>query len=647
MDRMIELVELLNKYAREYYELDSPTVTDEEYDKLYDELLKLEGELGIVLPDSPTKRVGGNLSKGFSSYKHKQRLYSLDKSKTKEGVQEWFDKISKEGGKEVEVSLEYKYDGLTLNLTYSHGRLIRATTRGDGIEGEVVTEQALTLEGVLKEIPFKGEIEISGECIMKLSSLKEYNEREDIPLKNARNAAAGGIRNLDPMETKKRRLTFFAYNIGYHEGIYFTSQQEVHEFLLAQGFLSNEYFKVIKADSDWSTLLDEVANIRPTLDFLIDGMVFKVNDFSLREELGFTERFPRWAIAYKFKAEEVRTKVINVAWQVSRTGKINPIAELEPVDIQGVSVRRATLSNISEIKRKDIRINSEVFIRRSGDVIPEILGIASHTAESVEVVPPEVCPVCGARVEKRGVFLYCTGNECETALINRIVHFASKDALDIEGLSDKTCEQLYLELGVTKPSDLYNLTEDALRTLDGFTEKKPKKLIQAIENSKHTTLQRFLVGIGIPNVGKKAGMLLENKFKNLEAIMDATIDQLIEIEDFGLITAESVVSFFKNDDNAEEIKALLAHGFIFEEEVISGGVFEGKNVVITGTLSSFKRSEAQKLVKENGGTTSDSVSKAVNLVVVGESAGSKLDKAKKLGIEIIDEQTFKNMLGIE
>lgn len=647
MERMIELVELLNRYAREYYELDSPTVTDEEYDKLYDELLKLEGELGIVLPDSPTKRVGGNLSKGFSSFKHKQRLYSLDKSKTKEGIQEWFDKIAKEGGSDVEVSLEYKYDGLTLNLSYSHGHLIRATTRGDGVEGEVVTEQALTLEGVLKEIPFKGEIDISGECIMKLSSLKEYNEREEIPLKNARNAAAGGIRNLDPKETAKRKLTFFAYNVGFHKDIVFTSQSEVHEFLLSQGFISNEYFKIIRADGNWSKLLDDVAEVRPTLDFLIDGMVFKVNDFALREELGFTEKFPRWAIAYKFKAEEVRTKVLNVVWQVSRTGKINPIAELEPVDIQGVSVRRATLSNISEIKRKDIKINSEVFIRRSGDVIPEILGIASHTPESIDVVPPEVCPVCGAKVKKRGVFLYCTGEQCETALINRIAHFASKDALDIEGLSDKTCEQLYLELGVTKPSDLYSLTEVMLYELEGFTDKKPKKLIQAIDKSKKTSLQRFLVGIGIHNVGKKAAMLLENKFKTIDAIVNATIDELVEIEDFGLITAESIYSFFKNEENAKEVERLLSFGFEFEENETKGGVFEGKNVVITGTLSSFKRAEAQKLVRDNGGMTSDTVSKAVNLVVVGEAAGSKLDKAKKLGLEIIDEVTFKSMLGIE
>lgn len=647
MERMIELVELLNRYAKEYYELDAPTVTDEEFDKLYDELLKLEQELGIVLPDSPTKRVGGKLSKGFSSYRHRERLYSLDKSKTKEGISEWFDKIIKEGGKDVEVSLEYKYDGLTLNLSYSHGHLIRATTRGDGVEGEVVTEQALTLEGVLKEIDFKGDIEISGECIMKLSSLKEYNEKEEIPLKNARNAASGGIRNLDPLETKKRNLTFFAYNVGYHEGIVFSTQEEVHEFLLRQGFLSNEYFNIIKSDSNWSELLDGVEKIRPTLDFLIDGMVFKVNSFALREELGFTEKFPRWAIAYKFKAEEVRTKVINVIWQVSRTGKINPIAELEPVDIQGVTVRRATLSNFSEIKRKDIRINSEVFIRRSGDVIPEILGIASHTPESIEVVPPRHCPVCGSPIERKGVFLYCTGEKCETSLINRIAHFASKDALDIEGLSDKTAEQLYLELGVTKPSQLYTLTEDALYTLEGFTDKKPKKLIHAIERSKQTTLQRFLVGLGIPNVGKKASMLLENKFKTIQGIVNATFEELVEIEDFGLITAESVINFFKNEDNAKELQALLSFGFIFEENVTSGGSFEGKNVVITGTLSSFKRSEAQKLVKDNGGTTSDSVSKSVNLVIAGESAGSKLDKAKKMGIEIIDESTFKRMLGIE
>ena len=645
-ERMTELVELLNKYAKEYYELDAPTVSDADYDKLYDELLALEKESGKVLPDSPTKRVGGDVNAGFDTYVHRRRLYSLDKSKTKEGVREWMEKAIKEGGDGVEFSLEYKYDGLTLNLTYENGVLVRATTRGDGVKGEVVTEQAKKVKGVLHTIDFKGTIEVLGECIMTLSALKEYNEDAKIPLKNARNAAAGGIRNLDPEETGKRRLDFKAYNVGYYKGISFASQKEMHEFLLSCGFDSADYFKIVTFKDDWQGLLDEAEEKRSSLDYLIDGMVFKVNQTAIREEIGFTEKFPKWAIAYKFKAEEVVTKMSGVVWQVSRTGKLNPIAELDPVDIGGVTVKRATLNNYSEIQRKDLRIGSNVFVRRSNDVIPEILGIASHTEESKEVLLPKVCPVCGAPTEMRGAYLYCTnGANCESGLISALVHFASRDAMDIEGLSDKTCEQLYDKLEVDKPSDLYDLKEEDLLTLDKWGAQKAKNLLASIEKSKRTTLDRFLMGIGIANIGKKAASVLADTFGTLERIREATLMDLLAIDDFGEITAMGVVDYFTDEKNVEELEKLLSKGITFESKVKNeNGVFFGKKVVITGKLESMKRPEAQEKIKELGGTVADSISKAVNLVVVGEDAGSKYDKAVALGIEIIDEAAFLEMI---
>ena len=640
MERMIELVALLNKYAKEYYDLDSPTVSAAEYDKLYDELLDLESKLGVVLPDSPTKRVGGNLQKGFASFKHRERLYSLDKTKIKEGLEEWLERIRKEGGDDVLITLEYKFDGLTLNLSYDNGVLIRATTRGDGVEGEIVTNQALTVDGVLGSIPFKGKIDILGECYMKLSALKEYNETAAVPLKNARNAAAGGLRNIDPKETAKRKLSFTAYNIGFHEGIDFTSQQEMHSFLLEQGFDSNIFFKVIDANSDLNSILDEVELERPNLNFLIDGMVLKVDSVALRHELGYTEKFPKWAIAYKFKAEEVVTTLNNVVWQVSRTGKINPIAEVDPVDIGGVTVKRATLSNISEILRKDLKIGSKVFIRRSGDVIPEILGIAEHTNNSTMVSIPTHCPMCNSPIEQKGVFLYCTSKNCLKRSIEVISHYASKDAMDIDGLSTKTVEQLYDELDVKKPSDLYDLTKESLLNLDGFKEKKAENLYNSIQESKKNTLPRFLMAIGIQNIGKKTAEQLARAFKNLDNLKKATVDDLVALDDFGLIMANSVVEFFADKENSEEVDKLISKGIEFTEDEVAEGVFTGYNVVITGTRQNYKRQEAQQIVRSLGGTVSDTVSKAVNLVVYGENAGSKLDKAKKNGIEIIDEDEF-------
>lgn len=645
MERMLELIELLNKYAKEYYEDDNPTVTDAEYDELYDELLNLEKEFGIVLPDSPTKKVGATSNRNFKPYTHKERLYSLDKSKTKSGVHDWIKKLNKTNYGFIPLTLEYKYDGLTINLTYNKGKLVNAATRGDGTVGEIVTKQIKTIKNIPHKIPFQGYIEILGECIMRLSSLKNYNDTATVPLKNARNAAAGGIRNLDPRETAKRNLDFFIYGIGYYEDLTFRTQEEIRDFLIENGFDGSGYFKVINNENELDSLLDKAEDKRAALDFLIDGMVLKVNDLSLRDTLGYTEKFPRWALAYKFKAEEVVSRVLDVVWQVSRTGKLNPLALLEPVNIGGAEVRRATLNNYSEILRKDIKIGSNVFVRRSGDVIPEILGIAKHNPDSKPIKKPTVCPSCGSEVIEKGVFLYCSNpNECAPRIISEIEHFATKDALDIEGLSTKTVEQLYNDLNVTSVDRLYELTKEQLLTLDGFKDKKADNLINSINRSKKTTLARFLLGLGIPNVGKKAAKQLENNFKTLDALREATPMDILAINDFGEISAQAITDYFKDNANCELVESLLSKGFEFQRKIQKEGVFSGKIVVLTGSLDSFKRSAAAKIIEEKGGEVADSISARVNLVVAGSDAGSKLLKAEKLNIEIIDEAKFLELV---
>ena len=646
MERMRELVDLLNKYAYEYYVLDEPTVSDAEYDALYDELVALEKELVFVLPDSPTKRVGGETLKNFPSYTHKERLFSLDKAKSINEAEAFFNRLIKELGFLPELTLEHKFDGLTLSLTYNNGELIRGATRGDGETGEDVTEQIKTIRTIPLKINFKGLIEIQGEGIMKFSAFDEYNKTAEIPLKNPRNAAAGAIRNLNPKETAKRKLDFFAYNIGYHEGITFESQKQMRDFIIDNGFMVGEEFSLISDINELEKALTRIEKNRNGLDFLIDGAVIKVNKTSLRLDLGHTEKFPRWALAYKFKAIETTTILKDVVWQVSRTSKLNPLAILEPVDLLGVTVQRATLNNYSDIQRKGVKIGSRVLVRRSNDVIPEIMGVYEHTENSREILPPKVCPACGATTKLDGVFYYCTNQvDCAPQIISTLDHFASKPCMNIEGFSEKTAEQLYNDLKVTSPDRLYTLTYEELSILEGFKEKKINNLLESIEKSKKTTLARFLFALGIPQIGKKAAKQLADHFNTLEAVMSATPFELILLDDFGDIMVNNVVSFFEEEKNVELIKALLKNGITIEkEEVVTEGIFVGYNVVFTGSLSQYKRSQAQQIVIDNGGKCADSVSKNVNLVVVGADAGSKLEKAKKLGIRVITEEEFAEMV---
>lgn len=647
MDEMTSLKDRLNELAYRYYVLDDPAVSDAEYDALYDKLVALEKSTGVVLPDSPTRRVGGKPLSKFEQVRHLGRLYSLDKCKTREELGAWMDKL-RVAGKMPRVSVEYKFDGLTINLTYRGGELVQAATRGDGVTGEVVTEQVKTIRSVPLSIPYKGVLEVQGEGIMRLSALAEYNSDPTVtPLKNARNAAAGAIRNLDPAETAKRRLEVVCYNVNYIEGRRFESGSEMMAFLKEQKFKVSDMYVLADDQKTVFDTLDKIESVRPSLDFLIDGAVVKADDFSMREELGYTEKFPRWAMAFKFAAEEMTTVVRDVIWQVSRTGKLNPLAVLDPVDIGGVTVSRATLNNISEIRRKDIRIGSRVFVRRSNDVIPEITGVAEQPEDAVEIEVPAFCPACGSPVEVRGVFAYCTDSEaCEPALVSRFAHFVCRDAMDIEGLSDKTLELLYSEGKIRDFADLYSLSADDLTDLEGFKDKKIANILAAIAASKHTELKRFLFAIGIPGIGKKAAAQLADAFGTLEAARAAKEEELLALDDFGDVMAKNVIAFWNDPLRAAEVDRLIAAGITFEQKERTEGAFSGKKVVLTGSLARFTRSEAKKLIEERGGEVADGVSAKVNLVIAGEAAGSKLEKAKKLGIEIIDEQKFVEMLGV-
>ena len=645
MERIQQLVKQLNEYAYRYYVLDDPVVSDGEYDRLYDELVALEKETGVVLPDSPTIRVGDKPLSKFEQVVHRGKLFSLDKCQSKQEMRAWLDKLSV-GGKMPLCSVEYKFDGLTINLTYENGVLTRAATRGNGEIGEEVTLQVRTIKSVPLSIPYQGIIEVQGEGIMTLSALAAYNAREDVtPLKNARNGVAGAIRNLDPKVTADRKLDMICYNVNYIDKGNFPDGKTMLAFLKENNFKLSDYCKYCSTPEEVMDALDEIEAKRDSLDFLIDGAVVKVDNTAMREELGYTQKFPRWAMAYKFAPQEATTTVRDVIWQVSRTGKLNPLAVLDPVDLAGVTVSRATLSNISEIKRKDIRIGSRVFIRRSNDVIPEITGIAEHTPNSREIVPPAKCPACGAPVVNDGIFIKCSNTRaCANTIISALSHFCERDAMDIEGLSDKTLELLYGLNKVKAFHDIYALKQEDFDEVEGFKDKRTGNLLAAIEKSKTTTLARFLYAIGIPNIGKKSAGQLEEEFGTLDRVMNASKEELAALDDFGDIMADGVKAYFDDEHNKNEIALLLQAGVNFVKKQKAEGVFSGKKVVLTGALTSMKRGKAKEEIEKRGGSVADSVSKAVNLVVVGEEAGSKLEKAKKLGISTISEEEFLKML---
>ena len=648
MDRKRELVDVLNKWAHEYYVLDNPTVSDKEYDALYDELRRLEEESGEVYPDSPTRRVGGEPIKGFEKHTHIARLFSLDKAVSTEELRAFLTRVDKGVAGQKDYTVEYKFDGLTVCLTYDKGQFVRATTRGNGVVGEDVTAQVLTIKSFPLKIKYQGTLEVRGEAVIRLSVLEKYNQTADEPLKNARNAAAGAIRNLDPKITEKRRPDIYFYDVNYLSDGAPMSQTKAHQFLMDEGFKVFPYFRVCHTEEEVIAAIEEIEKERKTLDVLTDGAVIKLDDAEKRDELGFTDKFPRWALAYKFEAEEVTTLLKDVIWQVGRTGKLTPLALLDPVDLGGATVSRATLNNYGDILRKDVKIGSRVLVRRSNEVIPEILGATEHYAHSAEVEKPTVCPACGSAVSEIGAHLFCPNRLCTPRIVAALDHYASKNAMNIDGFSESTAEQLVAKKNVTKYSDLYKLTEQDLAELEGFKDKKIKNLLTEIEKSKTPTLDAFIYAIGVEGVGRVAAKDLAAQFKSMSALQNASLDELVGLENIGEITANAIVAYFQDESNREELAALEEMGVkpTWSEEK-KEGIFSGESVVLTGTLTEFKRSDAQKLIESKGGVCQSSVTAKTTLVLAGEAAGSKLDKAKKLGIRIIDEAEFKRMLESE
>lgn len=639
-ERMKELVKLLNKYAYQYYVLDEPTVADVQYDALYNELSALEKETGIVLPDSPTRKIGGDPIKEFAPHKHIKKLYSLDKCNSYDELREWSEKIKKVAPDAV-YTLEYKLDGLTLCLTYENGYFKGAATRGNGEVGEDVTAQVSTIKSIPLSVPYKGVFEAQGEGIMRLSALKKYNETAVEPLKNARNGVAGAIRNLDPKVTALRNLDIIFYNVNYIEGENIASQRENIDFLKRNSFKTDMLF----VTSDIEEIIKKIDSVdRKSLDFLIDGMVIKVDDLALRERLGYTDKFPRWAIAYKFEAEETTTILEDVQWNVGRTGKLTPLAILEPVELCGATIRRATLNNYDDIQRKKVKIGSRVFIRRSNDVIPEILGVSEDNGGK-EIPVPTVCPACGSDLVRDGAHIYCPNEgDCPPQIIGRLTHFAEKDCMDIRGVSEKSIEGLHEKLGVRFPTDLYSLTRDDLARLDGFKDKKIDNFLASVEKSKSVPLDRFINALGIENIGKKSARDLAERFGSISELMKADEATLVEVDEIGDIVAESITSYFgKHGWLIEKFKEI---GIDPKFNVVkpTGGVLTGKKLVLTGTLPTLTRTEATELIEKAGGTTSSSVSKSTDYVLAGENAGSKLDKARSLGVKIITENELLAMI---
>ena len=649
--RIRELVDKLNEYSKAYYVLDAPKISDKEYDELYDELLRLEEQSGIILPDSPTQRVGGDPLPCFEPHTHIHRLWSLDKVRTREDLIDWGRRVERIAESQhlpkVKYALEYKFDGLTINLTYEGGRLITGATRGNGIVGEDITPQIKTIRTVPLTIPFKGKMEVQGECYMKLSVLDEINKTTDEKLKNARNAAAGALRNLDPRITAKRRLDCYCYNVGYIEGKKLETQDEMLGFLRENGFTVSDY--LVFCD-DIETVCDEIDKAeesRPHLDFLIDGMVVKVRDFATREALGATEKFPRWAMAFKFAAEETTTTGRDIPWEVGRTGKLTPRASFDPVELAGATIRHATLNNFDDIRRKRVGIGSRVFIRRSNDVIPEILSAVEGDVPERQVEKPTVCPACGAHVEHRGVHLYCTNSlSCAPQIAGRLAHYASRDAMDIDTFSEKTAALFVEELKLKSIPDLYDLGPQDYMGLQGFGERRINNLMAAIERSKDCTLGAFIFAIGIPNVGAKTAKDLARCFGTIEALRSATVEQLTEVPDVGEIVARSIVEFFADPSIATQVDRLLAHGVKPRpEEVQQDSPISGKTIVVTGTLEKLDRRQAEALIESLGGKAAGSVSKKTDYVLAGESAGSKLTKARELGVRVLNEQEFFELIG--
>ena len=649
--RMTELVDLLNRYADEYYRLDRPSVSDAEYDRLYRELLELEGaNPDQVLPHSPTHRVGGKILDGFEKFTHQYPLYSLQDAFSKEELEAFDQRVRKEFP-QVTYICELKIDGLSISLTYEAGRLVVGATRGDGSVGENITENLKRVKDIPLRLPESLDITVRGECYMPKASFERVNqerqEKGEAEFANPRNAAAGTLRQLDTGVVAQRGLSTFLYQEASPTEA--GSQSQVLAELDRLGFTTNHDYVLATSITEVWEFIEKIATKRNQLPYEIDGIVIKVNDLAIQEELGFTVKAPRWAVAYKFPAEEKEAEILSVDWTVGRTGVVTPTANLTPVQLAGTTVSRATLHNVDYIAEKDIRIGDTVIVYKAGDIIPAVLRVVEAKRDQQEIMPiPTACPSCESPLMhyEDEVALRCINPHCPSQIMNRLEHFASRDAMNISGLGTSIVEKLFKANLVKDVADIYKLSVDDLLQLEGFKEKSAEKLYQAIQASKENSAEKLLFGLGIRHVGSKASKILLEKFGNLENLAKANSEEIAQIDGLGQVISKSLVTYFDSQGAQEllvELKEAGVNLTYLGQVAREDAALSGLTVVLTGKLERLKRSEAKAKLESLGANVAGSVSKKTNLVVAGSDAGSKLAKAQELGIEVKDEAWLESL----
>lgn len=654
--RYLELVDIVNEADYNYHTLDNPTITDQEYDAYLNELIEIENNhQDWIVENSPTHHAGGKILEGFEKAEHKIPMMSISDVFSESELISFDERIKKEGVT-PEYMCELKIDGLSVSLLYEKGILVRAATRGDGLVGENVTNNVKTIKVIPLKLKKDIDIEVRGEIFMSKETLKKINEqrkKENLPLlQNTRNAAAGSIRQLDSKIAASRKLDNFIYHLPNPEDYGISKHSDAVEYMHELGFKINPNNKLVKNINEVIEYIEDKAKIRDSLGYDIDGVVIKVNSIKDQKKLGYTAKYPKWCVAYKFPAEEVLTKLKDIIFTVGRTGQITPNAVLEPVIVAGSKVSRATLHNADYIKGKDLRIGDIISIHKAGDVIPEVGEvILERRKETQEFIMIDKCPMCNTKLEKKGgVDFYCPNNNCPSRKIESLIHFASRNAMNIDGLGEKIVEDFYNFGFIKDISDIYSLKyhKDDLIRLEGYGEKSVNSLIEAIEKSKENSLERLIFGLGIPNVGSKTAKTLSEHYKNLTFIEEATIEELTKINDIGNIIAQSIVEYFQNEDNNKILSNLKEIGlntkYLGKEKQLDEN-FYNKTFVLTGTLDKLTREEASIRIEELGGKTSTSVSKKTSVVVAGHDAGSKLIKANELGITIWNEEELISKLG--
>lgn len=646
-----ELRKTLRYHSDKYYNDDAPEIEDYEYDMMMRELKELEEKYPEYdAPDSPTKKVGGVADNSFESVAHSVRMESLQDAFSKDELREFTSRVE-DTASDVNYVVEPKIDGLSVSLEYRDGVFLRGSTRGNGDVGEDVSGNLRVIHNIPlklnKSIPY---IEVRGEVYMPKKSFERVVDRQIIngekPFKNPRNAAAGSLRQKDSSVTASRGLDIFVFNIQQIEGVELSSHKESLDFIKELGFNTIPTYKKVDNIEDAIAEIDRIGEERGSLEYDIDGAVIKVDDFSQRDILGSTAKYPKWAIAFKYPPEEKQTKLLDIEIAVGRTGVLTPTAILESVHLAGTTVSRATLHNQDFINEKGIAIGDVVTVRKAGDIIPEVLCVNEHNSNSVFKFP-DVCPSCGEKVygDEDEAAIRCINPECPAQLLRNLIHFCSRDAMDIEGLGPAIIETFVNEGMIAKTYDIYNLDFNKILSLEGFKETSANNIINSVNNSKNNDLSKLIFALGIRHIGAKAGKLLADYFKDIDLVMNASVDDILQIDGFGKIMAESVVEFFSSDSTKELIAKLKEAGVNMKStNVVEDTRFSGMTFVLTGTLPTLKRAEASKIIESFGGKTSSSVSKKTTYVLAGEEAGSKLDKANKLGVQIISEEEFKEMI---